>query len=301
MRKQSFHDWLFLEAASSRMALISIYEKKDRLLYVDAPALRQRYLSIFGNEENLVLQSELEASLLRRKIELIQTAINRRESVDLEQIDEQIEKEKEQKLSELEQSDTTLNELPQLSEDDMCTLKKLYHEITEAYHPAVNPNLSETQRELYQKAVEAYKMQDVDAMRTIHEGLFVPDTGDHVPTSCLHQKTPEELREDYREYAAFLTSDYSLAKKLYPLFAPLEEDMIVTRSINEYEARRKEAEREIADIMEAFPFNAVATMNDPAKIEEYRAELRIRARRAESEKTELGVRIEELLKGRVNG
>ena len=302
MRQQSFYDWLLKEIASSRMALISMYENRDHILYVEAPALRKKYMSIFGEEENAVLQSELETSLLRRKIELIQTAINRREPIDLEKIDEQINNEKNQRLSELEQNDKTLNELPQLSEQQAHTLKRLYHDITSKFHPAVHTDLTEAQRDLFQKAVEAFKMQDVDAMRIIHDSLFMnDDAGVSVETSVSRTKQEIDARTGFHLFASELTTDYSLAKKLYPLFTPLEDDIIVTNNIQDCNTKRKEVEDEIAQIRAGFPFNAVETMNNSAKIEEYRAELRIRAKRCEAEKAELQAKIRTLTEGRVNG
>ena len=37
MCTQTFYDWPVREIASSRMALIGLYEAKDRILYVDEP------------------------------------------------------------------------------------------------------------------------------------------------------------------------------------------------------------------------------------------------------------------------
>ena len=48
MRLQTFYDWLTREVVTSRMALARLYETRDRLLYVEAPPLRQRYLALFG-------------------------------------------------------------------------------------------------------------------------------------------------------------------------------------------------------------------------------------------------------------
>ena len=100
MRKQTFYDWLAREVTSSRMALVRLYENRDRLLYVEAPQLRKKYMDVIGVYEEPVLQAELEVSLLRRKVELIQIAINRREPVDLIAIDTQLEKEKQEKEEE---------------------------------------------------------------------------------------------------------------------------------------------------------------------------------------------------------
>lgn len=72
MRNQSYTDWLEARRYASRLALIGAYEYRDKLLYIDAPELRKRYMDTFGAAEDEVLKAELEVSLLRRKTELIQ-------------------------------------------------------------------------------------------------------------------------------------------------------------------------------------------------------------------------------------
>ncbi|MCR5484682.1 MAG: hypothetical protein K6F09_03725 [Clostridiales bacterium] len=295
MYLQSFHDWLLRETASSRMALITLYEYRDHLLYMEAPELRKKYLSIFGDEENAVLQAELENALLRRKIELIQTAINRREPIDLFKIDETISRERDDRLSELEQKDATLNELPQLSDQEIEALKKLYHDITGVFHPAMNKDLSDTQKELYNKAVEAFRMMDVDAMQVIHDSLFDPSDVNMNRLSLERDSKKEtDERELYHDAANALSTDYSLAKTLYPYFVPLEDDTIVENAIADCNAKRKEIEEEIGNIRSDFPFNAVETMNSSAKTAEYRIELKIRAQRSAAEKAELQKKIIQL-------
>ena len=98
MRRQTFYNWLQREVSSSRMALVTLYENRDRLLYVEAPPLRKRYMDIFGAVEEPVLEAELEVSLLRRKVEMIQTALNRREPVDLAAIDARLQDERERQV-----------------------------------------------------------------------------------------------------------------------------------------------------------------------------------------------------------
>ena len=110
-----------------------------------------------------------------------------------------------------------------------------------------------------------------------------------------------ERREEYREITSALSTDYKLAKQLYPFFMPLEEDSVIRSSLDGYDAQRRAVEEEIASIRAGFPFNAVATLNDKAKTEEYLAELRVRAKRCEIEKAELERQISTLTKGAVNG
>ncbi|MBE6993844.1 MAG: hypothetical protein E7423_04300 [Ruminococcaceae bacterium] len=302
MRNQTFYDWLIREVATSRMALVGLYEKKDKLLYVEAPPLRQRYMETIGIYEESVLAAELEVSMLRRKVEMIQIAINRREPVDLEAIDTAIEAERAKVVSDVEAGDKTLHELPQLSEQEEHTLQRQHREITAAFHPAMNPDITEAQKKLYEKAQDAYRLQDVEAMKLIYDMLFAP--ADVSAVSVSPDRMPygtAERREEYREIASALSTDYKLAKQLYPFFMPLEEDSVIRSSLDGYDAQRRAVEEEIASIRAGFPFNAVATLNDKAKTEEYLAELRVRAKRCEIEKAELERQISTLTKGAVNG
>jgi hypothetical protein len=301
MRNQTFYDWLTQEAVSSRMALVGLYEQKDKLLYVEAPPLRRRYMETIGIHEESVLAAELEVSMLRRKVEMIQIAINRREPVDLEAIDTAIEAERVQAVSDVEAGDKTLHELPQISEQEEHTLQRQHREITAAFHPAMNPDITEAQKELYEKAQDAYRLQDVAAMKLIYDMLFAPV--DVSTASVSADKTPydtAERREEYREIASALSTDYKLAKQLYPFFMPLEEDAVIRSSLDGYDAQRRAVEEEIASIRAGFPFNAVATLNDKTKTEEYLAELRVRAKRCEIEKAELERQISTLTEGAVN-
>ena len=82
---------------------------------------------------------------------------------------------------------------------------------------------------------------------------------------------------------------------------PLEDDAVVLDSLETYNAQRKAVEEEIANIKAGFPFNAVETLNDKNKTEEYLAELRLRAKQCETEKSQLEQRINELIEGVTNG
>lgn len=298
MRKQTFYNWLTEEVFSSRMALMKLYENRDHLLYVEAPPLRKKYMEIFGDTEEKVLQAELEVSLLRRKIELIQSAVNRREPIDAGALDARLEEEKQKRLSEIESSDLTLQELPQLTEEQQQAMQRRYREITNRFHPALNPHITGTQRELYEKAVEAYKMQDEEAIKLIHDMLLSP--GEHVtlrPSRDGSEPDPKTERSDYRMIAEELSTDYLLAKTLYGCFSPLEEDAVMLDTLRSYDTQRESLEEEIAAIRAGFPFNAVSTMNDSQKTDDYFAELQFRARQCETEKAALEKKVAELMEG----
>lgn len=303
MRMQTFGDWLIREVAASRMALITAYEKRDQLLYVEAPPLRKRYMDAIGTAEEGVLQAELEVSLLRRKAELIQIALNRRETVDLAAIEAQLEAEKEERIAAMEQADLTLSELPQLTAQQAQTLQSQYRAIIQNFQPAMNPDISDIQRELYQKALEAYKMQDVAAMQLIYDMLLAPLNmgGVLLPEAAQQNDAAEKRQELFHAIADELATDYTLAKELYRCFAPREEDHVIQSALESYKSQREAVLTEIAGIRTGFPFNAMATLNSPTKTQEYLMELQIRARRCEEERAEVERKITELIGRQTHG
>ncbi|MBQ9031180.1 MAG: hypothetical protein IJ106_06980 [Parasporobacterium sp.] len=293
--RHTFYHWLQREVESGRRALLGLYEKKDHLLYVEAPPLRKKYMELIGTTEEGVLQAELDVVMLRRKTEMIQSALNRRETVDLEAIEQQLETEKQEKISELEHADLTLNELPQLSEQEEKDIQRQYREIINMFHPELNPDITDTQKELYQKALEAYKLQDKEAMKLVYEMLFQNSGNMELEVAFnTREESAHEQRAGYRTMADVLATDYKLAKKLYSCFLPLEEDQVVLDTLQTYEEERKYLEDQIEDIQAGFPFNARDLINDSAKIQEYLAELRVRGKQAEEEKDRLEKKIAEL-------
>lgn len=289
MSTRSFTDMLMREVVSYHLLLVSLYEKKDQLLYIEAPALRKRYMDVIGDREQGVLEEELELQLLHRKQELIRIAINRREPINLAAIDVQLEEERQKLISSVEEEDQTLNELPALSEEDLQTLQKLYREITTAFHPAMNTDITDLQKELYEKAASAYQMQDLASLQLIHNVLF---------ESPLEQSELAEVpvkEKSAAEIAQELSTDYALSKKIFPLFAPSQEQLELQSRLDRFEETREALESELLTIRSGFPFSAEETMNDPIKIREYLSDLEMRKRVCAEETESVLKEIDQLL------
>lgn len=301
MRNQSFYSLFGQEVNTQGVALLGLYEKKDRLLYVEAPQIRKRYMEAVGNFEEGVLNDELELSLLHRKAELIQIAINRREPIDLEAIDKELEREREERISAVENADLTLKEFSELSEEELKNMQSQYHDITTEFHPAINTDITDAQKELYAKAVEAYKNQDAEAISIIHSLLFESYGNLNLSYSIKPESEESNPREEYRAEAMALSTDYTLAKKLYRFFVPLEEDYIILNKVELFKSKAKIVHEEIEKIRNSFPFNALPMLSSQEKIDEYMAELRIRGKICANEKQELEKKIMNLTGGTVNG
>ena len=298
MSKPDFLQWLYNEVKTAGLLLIRLIERRDNLLYIQAPALRGEYMEKVGTYEEKVLETELDAQLLRHKKELIQTALNRREPVDLDKINNQVEEERELRLEQLETSDAVSGKTKALNEEEMAEIQEIYSEIIKEYHPQVNPHITETEKELYEIALEAYKRNDYDTIKLVDEMLETAPAMElsFTPSTDSVGFEPEEIKDSIRELYENLATDYTLAAKLYPYYKTFEQDGVLKSILDRYINQRQDVEKDIDSIMNSFPFNARETLNNRAMLEDYIIDLRSRFLRGEEIKAEINREIEEMLK-----
>ena len=278
MGNSCFTGWLAQEVESAQNALLTRIEQLDTLRYVEAPKLRNEYIVKIGTTEDEVLNAELDAKMLQRKLELIQIKRNRREPIDMAEIDQQIEAERQALLVQAETDDAASQRLPQLTEEQQAELQELYHKIVEGFHPRVHPNLTDTEKALYEKAVDAYRNRNLTALKLIDEILFKDGIAFALKT------TLSVVEEDEQQQAAVLaealSADYTLAKQLYPYFVPQQQDAVLRSAAERYTAQREETETEIEQLRQTFPFTAQSTLADPEKTKAYLEQLSLRKLRA---------------------
>ncbi len=291
MANYSFLHWLFDEMTSARFATLSLLSKRDELLWQKAPKLRSEYMAKIGVYEEEVMKAELDLSMLYRKVELIQAAINRREPIDLEAIDRQIAEERDRRLKSIEDADKTADELPKLTEEEKEELQDKYRKIVECFHPSANHNNTTTEQHLYEEALDAYKRQNIHAMRIIYDMLFGVEEEETSGGSTINDIRERLSKEDIKYVTEEIAADYSLAKNLYPCFIPTEDDAVLISATEQFKEDLTRLELEIASIRESFPFNAEETLSDPEKVQEYLDELKVRKRNCEKETEEVMAKI----------
>lgn len=300
MRNQSFEKWLAEEISSIRNSLFKLYEMKDNLLFVDAVALRKEYIYKIGNFEERILEAELDVTILREKLKLIQIAINRREPIDMDVINEKLRIKKEELISFIEDQDLVLKSEVELSEEDCKKMQQMYRRIIKEFHPALYTNITDTQKELYEKAMEAYRKQNLEELTIIYDMLFADE---YIGIACgnnnqIGKSENNEDNEDEttcKKLAQFFKTDYSLAKQIFPLFRKHEDDVVFLTTIEKYQNEKTKLEKDIENIKKSFPFNAKEMLKDQAKIDEYLSELKIRGKTAENDKIELEDSINKLI------
>lgn len=117
----------------------SLVLRRDELKYTICENIKMKYMLEIGTLELKVYDLYIKYIRLKRKKELIQARINRNEKVELNSIEEQIEREfseyKEklnEKLKDISYAKAR-NDLPLISNEDSKRLKKLYLDIVKKF------------------------------------------------------------------------------------------------------------------------------------------------------------------------
>ena len=267
-------------------------EKRDKLLYVEEPALREEYMQKIGVYEEKVLKVELEVHLAETKKQLIQTAINRREIVDLEAIEKQLEEERNKQIEQLGQNYNRDSLKSDISQEERDELQKLYKKIVSDFHPEVNKNLTDFQKQLYKRALVAYQKQQLEELQLVHEMLYAKDSEEiafEIPI------TTEVDEGETLEIVEQLMEDYSLAAEVFECFTPTQEDGVLLSAKQQYEEREQSVWMEIKRIQSRFPFIAKETLRNEEMTQEYLKSLESRMNSCKDSLVEINEQITELL------
>lgn len=295
MENHSFLNWLEREVSSARFALLALYEKRDKLRFIDGPMLERDYMDKVGKFEESIIQEEIEVELLEKKQQMIQAAINRREPIDEAAIDAEIEKLRHEKLTEAANYGGGDNsEIKELTGEQTNELQDLYHTIVKCYHPQMHPELTEIHKKLFMKAQDAYRRQDLEALRLIYDMLLQAD-GDvdlgELLDLLIEAVANGETEPVQKEY----TTDYALAAILYPHFRHTAEEASLQEEWERYKAEADGMMAVIENIQKVFPFSAAQMLSDPEQLESYKKELEYRLYEAKKERERLSQQIRSMI------
>ena len=273
MSKHTFSQWLRKEVTSSKCALLTLYEQRDKLLYIDGPQLEREYMDKIGSYEETIIKEEIECELLQKKQQMIQAAINRREPIDEAAIDAEIEKLRQEMYLEAI-SMPVPQEFAELSGEQSDELQDLYREIVQEFHPQMHPELNEVHHKLFQKAQDAYRLRDITALRLIHDMLFSTKEDESAFSLMLELMVGINLAEDEEETLKEVNmTDYSMVAKLYSSFIPTVEEASIKEELSRFKSQTDQVMQEMDRMRTTFPYTAAEMLSDPEKIREYREEL----------------------------
>ncbi len=186
------------EVRALRELLASLVLERDNLVNVVLRDIEAAYMRELGGLEVEAYRAECEARTLKARLELMQANLNRGETIREAAIDESIrqqyaeyqkvldefirrifeanaysEKRAQQKTASTDGSDhsadtgETAPDEARVSEMEEQELKRLYRKIVKAMHPDLHPNQDEATKELFKRAIIAYKEFDLRKLREI--------------------------------------------------------------------------------------------------------------------------------------
>ena len=174
-----------------------VYER-DKLLYHTCPQIQTEYMLKIGKLEYTVFEYHCKILRTKRKIEIIQAALNREDDYNLVEIDKQLDKEYQEYTNKLLEKQKEIDEArfkkdsygKILSDEEATELKQLYTQIVKKLHPDINPDTTEEQHIQFNDAVNAYKKADLSELRII--SLLLNKTTDK-PIDNTTENIMEEL------------------------------------------------------------------------------------------------------------
>ena len=221
------------------LEFLDLYTIHKQMVENDSDLLTSLYLERLGHLQLELLEKQTELSRLNMKIKLIQAAYNRSEFPDLNAIEKVLNEKLEDYYKQIQAQSQLLEESKRilsslLSEEETQKLREIFRVLCKRLHPDLNPNQSETEKDLFIKVKAAYDLQKLSDLQSI---LLYLDN--------LHTTTPAQLSiNEKEEQIAFLKKNIVILKE------------------------------KIEKLKHSFPFNMESLITDDEQIGKKQAELR---------------------------
>jgi hypothetical protein len=147
--------------------------EKNQLLFHEKPHLESLYLSLVGKHKIELLEIQTTDFFLKRKLEYIQSSLNKNEIMNIEVIEILLEKEMVEHKNRIDtetkkyENAIRFMQLPPLSDEEAIELRSLYYKLVKRLHPDLNPDFSEEEKILWNNLCEAYQMSDLKKMQLL--------------------------------------------------------------------------------------------------------------------------------------
>lgn len=232
------------EIKSLKEQLLEKITTQDRLIYHTCKALECEYVTKLGVYEYKIFEFQCKILRIKRKIELIQSKLNRGEPVIIFQIDKILDDEFNSYKEKLESYYENINmaidfmKAETLSDEDMKEFKKMYRAIVKKLHPDLNQNLTDKEKELFLKTVEAYESGDISTLRVIYAiTIEIIDSGEEKILSNSIEKLKIQ-KSDLIKQIEQVVNNIEKIKNSFPYNQKdlLSNETLMKEKIEEYKA-----------------------------------------------------------------
>lgn len=224
------YESLRAEVARLREEIVVVRTQLDRATGVETELLKAEYGKRFGRLELELTRKYYRFRLLRRRIDLVRSYLNRGAEPDMEAIDAILDAEAEEynqvlrrKAADAERaSKMTFREY---SDEEAVHAKKLYQQVVRALHPDLHPGATPDDIACLQQAVEAYNSGDLATLEAIAVLVECGEKKNDEP-SCI-----ESLRKRCEQYRDTLSKLALRLKKVRSAF-PFDQAELLSKPEN---------------------------------------------------------------------
>lgn len=224
------YESLRAEVARLREEIVVVRTQLDRVTGVETELLKAEYGKRFGRLELELTRKYYRFRLLRRRIDLVRSYLNRGAEPDMEAIDAILDAEAEEynqvlrrKAADAERaSKMTFREY---SDEEAVHAKKLYQQVVRALHPDLHPGATPDDIACLQQAVEAYNSGDLATLEAIAVLVECGEKKNDEP-SCI-----DSLRKRCEQYRDTLSKLALRLKKVRSSF-PFDQAELLSKPEN---------------------------------------------------------------------
>lgn len=214
------YESLIKEIEGLKSDIVTIQTRIDHIKTVDDPFYRVEYNRYFGELEQEIVAKYYKYCLLKRKLEMIQAALNRNAEPDMESIEGILDAEAEEYNAILQERAAEIKALSSttfktVSPEDAIQAKTLYQKIVRALHPDINPEATSEDCENLQQAVEAFAKGDIATLEAMSAVLELSGKLNAVIPNSLEELRKQ--REHLTQTALDLANQLKKIKDAFPM------------------------------------------------------------------------------------
>lgn len=198
------------ELETLRQRSSELYLQAEYMQFEEQPLLCSLYETTVGTllYEEFVLKVQIQ--ILNYEITLRQAYMNRNQKANETEIAVKIESASEKYKVEIEQKEAEIKaaqdylKSPAMSLEESKELRDLYRMISKALHPDLNPNQTQREKDMFLKAISAYRIGDIHVLRQVALAIADEKITDIPDESLLGliakaKKTVREFEERIRK------------------------------------------------------------------------------------------------------